>query len=326
MRSLTLAAVATSLSLGACATVEAPSRIATVASPFMPVGARVDPPRGYSDMCRIRTRLCNDAAPGVMMAALTAPPEAAGATEVASAAPTGGAVTLFRIGANTWSSDTASLAPPAMLQKSTWTAQAPALDDKWSVPAVNVGQALAERTLMTAEPPASTLTPEAAPAAPAAPLTLDQRLKMLQRINLYVNAHVLQRTDVQIYGVEEYWTRSGVGPGAQGDCEDIATEKREELIDEGFPAEDLFYAVAYRRDIGLHAVLLAHTEVGDLVLDSRSSKLSPWNKVDYTWVKRQISGPGRPWALVDPGDGRPSDLRMAALDANTTAGADGGAR
>lgn len=323
MRSLTLAAIATSLSLGACATVEAPSRIATVASPFMPVGAQVDPPRGYSDMCRIRTRLCNDAAPGAMMAAARISPDAPGATQVASAAPAGGAVTLFRIGANTWSSDTASIAPQALLQKSTWTAQPAPLNDPWRVPAAEIGQALAERTLKEAAEPAPPPAPEI---APAAPLTLDQRLKMLERINLYVNAHVLQRTDLQIYGVEEYWTRSGVGPGAQGDCEDIATEKREELIDEGFPADDLFYAVAYRRDIGLHAVLLAHTEVGDLVLDSRSSKLSPWSKVDYTWVKRQISGPGRPWALVDPRDERPSDLRMAALDAHSTAGADGGAR
>nr|QQZ51542.1 transglutaminase-like cysteine peptidase [Phenylobacterium glaciei] len=157
-----------------------------------------------------------------------------------------------------------------------------------------------------------------APAAPkpadAAAKPLAERLKMLASVNSYVNQHVVQRTDMQNYGVEEYWTRSGVGPGATGDCEDVATEKRQQLIEQGYPVEDLFYAVAYRRDIGLHAVLVAHTETGDLVLDGRTSRIVSWDKAGYNWVKRQAQNDPSSWVMIDHPKLMASGLRVASLD------------
>lgn len=111
--------------------------------------------------------------------------------------------------------------------------------------------------------------------------------KMLSRINRYVNGRVRQMTDVQIFGRQEVWQRSGVGPRARGDCEDIAIEKRHQLINEGFPPEMLFFAVVYSRASGLHTLLVAHTETGDLVLDNRNGFVRPWHETGYSWISVQ---------------------------------------
>jgi predicted transglutaminase-like cysteine proteinase len=121
---------------------------------------------------------------------------------------------------------------------------------------------------------------------------------MLESVNLYVNEHVDQATNLEVYGVDQFWTRSGTKHGARGDCKGLSIEKRLELIALGYPAADLFYAIAYQTDMGLHAVLVAHTEVGDLVLDSRSPRIALWSQTAYTWVKRQAPNAPATWVLA----------------------------
>ena len=62
--------------------------------------------------------------------------------------------------------------------------------------------------------------------------------KLLDSVNKLVNSRVRQRPDIQIYATAEHWTRSGIGHGAQGDCEDLAIEKRFQLIAQGSTASD----------------------------------------------------------------------------------------
>ncbi|USI72478.1 transglutaminase-like cysteine peptidase [Sphingomonas morindae] len=112
-------------------------------------------------------------------------------------------------------------------------------------------------------------------------------MHLLRQVNRNVNQHVRQRTDDQVYGRGEYWQRSGVGPQAQGDCEDLAIEKRYELIAAGFDPARLRFAVAYLPSAGLHAVLLARLADGDFVLDSRTPYISRWDKTRYSWVSIQ---------------------------------------
>jgi predicted transglutaminase-like cysteine proteinase len=144
-------------------------------------------------------------------------------------------------------------------------------------------------------------------------------------VNRNVNDHVIQRTDLANYGVAEFWTRSGSSRDSAGDCEDIAIEKRWELIELGYPTEDLFYAVAYRHGIGLHVVLVAHTEAGDLILDSRSPAIVAWDRAPYDWVKRQLPGDETHWALIGappapPAQAAPRDhLTVAQRDAQKEA-------
>jgi predicted transglutaminase-like cysteine proteinase len=145
------------------------------------------------------------------------------------------------------------------------------------------------------------------------------RRKMLDQVNRTVNGRVRAVTDMTRYGVEELWNRTGMERGAAGDCEDFAIEKREQLIARGYPTKDLFFAVAFRADLGLHAVLVAHTDEGDFVLDNRNAYVTPWAKAPYVWVKRQSQEDPTRWGLVD--DSAPAlapaprgrEMQMAAL-------------
>lgn len=136
-------------------------------------------------------------------------------------------------------------------------------------------------------------SPVTVPAAPA----LDE-MAMLKSVNRRVNGHVIQRRDSEIFGTGERWRRSGIGRGATGDCEDLAIEKRLQLLAEGYPPERLSYAVVYRRDVGLHTILIARTGEGDFVLDSLSPYVRHWKKVEYSWIGMQsMQEPTRWFAL-----------------------------
>lgn len=126
-------------------------------------------------------------------------------------------------------------------------------------------------------------------------------MRLLNIVNRKVNREVNQVSDRMSVGVDERWNRPiETRSGLKGDCEDIAIEKRERLVAAGFPEHDLFFAVVYRRDIGLHAVLVARTAAGDMVLDSRSPWIVEWAKAPYVWVKRQDPGSPMTWAMVMP--------------------------
>lgn len=131
----------------------------------------------------------------------------------------------------------------------------------------------------------------------ASPISGDEA-KLLNRINRYVNSRVQQHTDWQIFGRDEVWARSGVGRNAVGDCEDIAIEKRYELVAEGFPANRLAFAVVYSRASGLHTVLVARTERTDVVLDSRSPYVRTWSEADYSWISVQSMDDPGVWRRV----------------------------
>ncbi|RYD68184.1 MAG: transglutaminase [Sphingomonadales bacterium] len=110
---------------------------------------------------------------------------------------------------------------------------------------------------------------------------------LLKRINLRINRVVRQNSDDEVYGASEFWAPSGSERGSRGDCEDIAIEKRLKLVEAGFDPDRLAYAVVYSRRTGLHTVLIARTDAGDLVLDSWSDRLQPWQRTPYSWLNVQ---------------------------------------
>jgi predicted transglutaminase-like cysteine proteinase len=125
--------------------------------------------------------------------------------------------------------------------------------------------------------------------------------KTLRKVNRLVNSRVRQRTDEVAFGRTELWQRSGIGWAAEGDCEDLAIEKRERLIEAGVPRGMLFFATAYRPDLGLHTVLVARTDDGDLVLDSRTPYIARWYDAPYQWISRQHPDDPMRWSMVrDP--------------------------
>jgi len=137
-----------------------------------------------------------------------------------------------------------------------------------------------EPTLCSTSAPPDVATPE------------KKQRHMLAFVNGDVNGSVLQRTDYDLFGTDERWQRPGKRAGAAGDCEDLALEKRERLIERGFPPSDLFFAVVYRREFGLHTVLVARTDRGDYVLDSLTGRLAPWQEAPYSWLR--VPKPGDP--------------------------------
>jgi len=131
------------------------------------------------------------------------------------------------------------------------------------------------------------------PMIAAAGITDD--LRLLDRVNRSVNHGVRQQDDLRAYGRAEVWIPAGTHRGAVGDCEDIALEKRAELLKAGFPASNLFLAVGYGRRIGLHVVLVARTGSGDLVLDSRAEGIRMWRDVPYSWIGAQSGEDPERW-------------------------------
>jgi len=278
--------MASLLMLGACASTSGPSGLSN-ASPFMPTGVAVDAPEGFMQMCETSPDLC--AAPAARPAL---------AMNRAEDAPTVG-------------SATGSDAPPqptGLLLAAYVRAPGASF--------LNADQASADPFLRMPDAPARSSSGDAASAQPQpdAP-TLDEasRVKLLDKVNRHVNGSVRQVTDMQLFGRGNYWRRSGVGPGATGDCKDLAVEKRMELIDQGFPAQDLFLAIVFRADIGYHALLIARTDAGDVALDSRTPYIVAWNEVPYIWVKRQSRQDPTAWSLVAGPPAGYADLRTAKV-------------
>jgi predicted transglutaminase-like cysteine proteinase len=124
------------------------------------------------------------------------------------------------------------------------------------------------------------------------------KVKLLNTVNRQVNGRVRQETDARAFGQGEIWRRSGTGKNAVGDCEDLALEKMYRLALQGYPSDDLFLAVGYARDVGLHTVLIGRTDQGDLVLDNRTPYLTPWDKAPYSWIVHQEPGALTRWRNV----------------------------
>ena len=311
MRLLTLIGLATCLVLGACATVESsPGRLA--GSPFMPAGAAIDAPVGYTAMCRDRASLCIDHPPATVVALVDRRDgRSRGPNDARPSAIVSGSdlpLNAFNSLAHVAPWEQAQPNDHPRLMRVSWSDEPVGGGLSWP------GQVNAAAPLYGQRPSPNDLFNSEGDNQPTARSSLADRLRLLEMVNRHVNSNVTQRTDIEVYGFDDYWTRAGDGPGAVGDCKHIAIEKRIELVEQGFPPHDLFYAIAYRSDMGLHAVLIAHTEAGDLVLDSRESRIVAWNKAPYNWVKRQSQEDPSLWALVDLVRPAATELRVASLE------------
>ena len=123
-----------------------------------------------------------------------------------------------------------------------------------------------------------------------------QRLAELDDINRVVNTSIEPATDLELYGVEEYWTL----PVTKGDCEDYALLKRHLLIKRGWPVGSLLITVVKDEKGEGHAILTARTAQGDFILDNKNSIVQPWYRTPYEYVMRQSYLNPRVWMSLDP--------------------------
>ena len=130
-----------------------------------------------------------------------------------------------------------------------------------------------------------------------------ERMVQLDRINRSVNAEIEPATDLELYGVTEYWT---IPQNGKGDCEDYALLKRQRLIAMGWPQSALLMTVVMDEKNEGHAVLTARTAHGDFVLDNKTDELRVWYKTPYRYVMRQSYLNPRIWMSLDPREAVPS--------------------
>lgn len=122
-----------------------------------------------------------------------------------------------------------------------------------------------------------------------------ERLADLEEVNRTINAAIQPMTDMQLYGVSEYWTM----PRTQGDCEDYAILKRYMLMRRGWPGSSLLLTVVRDEKGDGHAVLTVRTLQGDFVLDNKMSEVKPWNRTPYAFVMRQSYRDPRVWVSLE---------------------------
>lgn len=127
-----------------------------------------------------------------------------------------------------------------------------------------------------------------------------QRLSQLDEINRHVNRSIQPITDLEHFGVTEYWTLPKDG---KGDCEDYALLKRHLLIELGWPISSMLMTVVRDEKGEGHAVLTARTAQGDYVLDNKHDEVRIWHMTGYDFVMRQSFLDPRAWVSLDPLDG-----------------------
>jgi predicted transglutaminase-like cysteine proteinase len=120
-------------------------------------------------------------------------------------------------------------------------------------------------------------------------------LDLARSVNSRVNLTVAPLTDVENYGVADYWTLPANG---NGDCEDYVLQKFKLLLDAGIDSRDLSIAIVLDRDGNNHAVLVLRHGSGDLVLDSLTSGIRPWNQTGYTFLAMQAAHDNTKWEVV----------------------------
>ena len=126
---------------------------------------------------------------------------------------------------------------------------------------------------------------------------------LLDRVNRAVNAEIEPTTDLELYGVTEFWTIPTKG---KGDCEDYALLKRQRLMQAGWPASALLMTVVMDEKNEGHAVLTARTAHGDFILDNKTDELKLWSRTSYRFVMRQSYLNPRIWMSLDPREAIPA--------------------
>ena len=122
-----------------------------------------------------------------------------------------------------------------------------------------------------------------------------RNLRTLVAVNRKVNATIKPKTDMAHWGVVDRWDLPDDG---YGDCEDYQLLKRKILVEQhGFPRRALRMTVVIDELGEGHAVLMARTDQGDLVLDNKRSVILAWHETGYVFVKREGQD-GREWVSL----------------------------
>lgn len=125
----------------------------------------------------------------------------------------------------------------------------------------------------------------------------------LDRVNRRFNKEIEPVSDMDNYGVTEFWS---MPRNAKGDCEDYALLKRQALMRAGWPASALLLTVVLDEKNEGHAILTVRTVAGDFVLDNKTDDMKLWHKTPYRFIMRQSYLNPKLWMSLDPKEAMPS--------------------
>lgn len=136
-------------------------------------------------------------------------------------------------------------------------------------------------------------------AAPRPEKLTDPMWRKIVAVNTAINNRVRPVSDLELYGVDEFWTYPVNGAG---DCEEYVLAKQLELRNAGLSMSNLLITVLRQRNGEGHAVLTVRTNKGDFVLDNLSEKVVEWHNTDYTYLKIQSSRDSGKWVSITNAD------------------------
>lgn len=122
-----------------------------------------------------------------------------------------------------------------------------------------------------------------------------ESLRLIKRVNSFVNDHVEPVSDMDHWGVVDQWD---IPTDGKGDCEDYALLKRKMLIEAGFPRQALLMTVVKDRHDDGHAILTVKTNRGEFVLDNLNDEVKSWQATGYRFVKRQSQTNPNVWVSI----------------------------
>lgn len=118
-------------------------------------------------------------------------------------------------------------------------------------------------------------------------ITMTPKLwKTIFAVNRTVNKTIQPMTDMEHYGVADYWD---IPTDGKGDCEDYQLLKRKLLADKGLPRRAMRMTVVIDEEGEGHAVLMIRTTQGDYILDNKTNAILSWSATNYVYVKQEGS-------------------------------------
>jgi predicted transglutaminase-like cysteine proteinase len=135
------------------------------------------------------------------------------------------------------------------------------------------------------------------PALPAADVVQSPAtLRLLTKINHFVNTDIQPMSDQDHWGVADRWD---IPTDGYGDCEDYALLKRKMLIEEGLPRQALLMTIVRDQHNEGHAILTVKTDQGDLILDNLNDAVISWRDAPYRFIKRQSQENPNKWVALE---------------------------
>jgi predicted transglutaminase-like cysteine proteinase len=131
----------------------------------------------------------------------------------------------------------------------------------------------------------------------------------LRKLNNRVNRTIRPETDMDHYGMIQWWRYPDDGAGA---CHSYALLKRRLLMQAGWPRQALLMTIVHEANGDGHAVLTVETDKGEFILDNLTDNIVLWSQTPYRYYKRQSQNDPNVWVWLNDAheDGATSSIRV----------------